>query len=276
MEHGDRGPAQIPKQVGPPPVGAVQLLVEVFVEIGSRFLQPVNPVPEGKVAVPLIGQRLGEVAGGQHVFVHLGQQVLTSNPLQSVASLEYGVGDHPSPFHGAPGVVDPALVEVGRRRHWGHGLEVRGQGIGPGQRVLGGAQVGLASGANPSGGPGLAGGPLHGIPSVMCFLEDRVVVVSFGIESGAAVLADEDIAILREEPHGVVGLVQVAFLAVGAAVHQDRKASGGVGPEDVGGQPGPVPHRHHDVAFSDDLVFPSACHEFTVPSQFSVGIGGLP
>ena len=212
------------------------------------------------MAVPLIGQWLGEVAGGQHVVVHLGQQVPASDALQGVASLEDGVGDHPAPLHGSAGVVDPALVEVGGRRHRGHGPEVRGQGIGPSQGVLGGAQVGLAGGADPSRGPGLAGGPFHRVPPVHGFLEDRVVVVSLGVEPGPAVLADEDVAVLGEEPHGVVGLVQVTFLAVGAPVHQDRKAAGGVGPEDVGGQARSIAHRHHDVAFPDYPVFCSACH----------------
>ena len=125
VEHGQGNLVGVAHQVDARPVRPVEFLVEIFVEVGRGLLEPVNPVAQGQVAEPGVGQRLGEVVRGQDVLVHLGQQVLAARPHQGVAALVDGIRHHPAPFHCAAGVVDPALVEVGRGRHRGHAGEVR-------------------------------------------------------------------------------------------------------------------------------------------------------
>ena len=123
-------------------------------------------------------------------------------------------------------------------------MQARCGGRGPGgQGVLRSAEVGLAGGGNSPVAPRLAGGPLHGVIAVLPFLEQRIVVVALGVEAGAAVLADDDIAALGEEPDGMLLVIGVAILAVRPPRDQRREAARRVGAVDVGGQTRAVAHR---------------------------------
>ena len=246
-------------QVDARPVRPILLFVEILVEVGSGLLQAVNPVSQRQVTEPGVGEGLGEVVRRQDVFVHLGQQVLTTRPDQGVAALMDGVGHHPAPLHGSAGVIYPALVEVGGSRHRGHAGQVRRSRPG-GKGVLRRAQVRLAGGGDAPIAPGLAGGPLHGVVAILSFLEQRIVVVALGIEAGAAVLANHDVAALGEEPDGVFLVVRVSVLAIRPASDQRRKPAGRVGAVDVGRQPHSVAHGYHDISFADDSVLLCACH----------------
>ena len=125
---------------------------------------------------------------------------------------------------------------------------------------MGRSQVGLTRSPHASVAPGLAGSPLHRVIAVLDFLEQGVVVVAFGLEAGAAVLAQHHVAVSGEEPHGMVRGGHVVILAVGAPIHQDWEATRGVGTKNVGSQARAVPHGNHDVAFANYLELPFLCH----------------
>ena len=267
MEHRQADAVRLPQQIDAPPVGAVRLLVEILGEIGGGLPQPVNPVAQRQMPEPLIPQRLGEIVRRQHILVHLRQQIFPPGAGQRVAPLVNGVRNHPAPLHRPAGVVNPALVEVGRSRHRGHRLQVRRMRRGAGQGVLGGAEVGLAGGADPPVAPGLAGGPFHRVEAVLRLLKQRVVVVALRIEAGAAILADHHIAALREIPDGMFLIVGVAVFAVRPARDQRRKAPRRVGAVDVGGQPHPVAHRNHNIALADNPKLPARLRHNQPPSR---------
>ena len=125
-----------------------------------------------------------------------------------------------------------------------------------GQRVLRRAEVALSGGGHAAVGPGLPRRPLNGVVAVQGFLEQRVVI-AFRVEASAHVLAQQHVPVPREEPDGMVGVVQVAVLTVRTPVDQHRETARRVGPHHVGGQVRAVTHRHHDVGFARDLVLGS-------------------
>ena len=256
MEQGDFDAGQVFQQVQPPPVGAVQFLVKVFVEIGGGLFKAANPIPQRQMAVPFLLERPAEVARFQDIVVHLRQQTLTALPFQGVATLVDGIGYHPTPFQRPAGMINPALMKVGRGGNGSHSLQRRRQGIVDGQGVLGRAQVGLAGSSDPSVAPGLAGGPFHRVVAVGDFLKEGLVIVALGMEPGAAILAQHYIAVAGKKPDGMVGAGDIVILAVRPPVDQGGKAAGSVGSEKVGSQAGTIPHRHHNIPFPDNLVLP--------------------
>ena len=112
MEHRYVDIAGLAHQVDAPPVGAVPFLVKVLVEVGSGFLEAVNPVAQGQVAIPTVGKRLPEVARLNHILIHFRQQRIVAAPGQGVAAFQDGVRHRPAPFQRAAGVIHPGLVKV--------------------------------------------------------------------------------------------------------------------------------------------------------------------
>ena len=179
-----------------------------------------------------------------------------SAPCQRVPALQDGVRHRPAPFHRAAGVVHPRLVKVGGRGHSSHGSQVRRQRAFARQGVLRCPQVALPGGRHLPGGPRLSGRPFHRVVAVQRLLEQRVVI-PLRVKTSAHVLAQQHVAVARKEPDGMVGVVQVAVLAVRSAIDQHREPAGRVGPHHVGGQARAVPHWHHHVGFAYHLVLAS-------------------
>ena len=102
---------------------------DVVGEVRRDLAEAIAPVGQRQVAVPVVGQGLGEEAvlfGGREVAFDLGQGVGAEfASFQGVAPLDDRVGHHPAMLEGAAGVINPALVEVGRGGDGHHGLEVR-------------------------------------------------------------------------------------------------------------------------------------------------------
>ena len=61
----------------------------------------------------------------------------------------------------------------------------------------------------------------------------------------------------REEPDGMVGVIEVAVLAIRTPVDQHRETTRRIGAHHVSGKVGAVTHGHHDVGLAYDLVLGS-------------------
>ena len=137
---------------------------DVIGEIWSGLLQNLTPVLDRKVAIPFFGERSEGVKAESSfsndgklatfdVLAGLIKQVVAFCALQSVESLEEGIGDHPSTHGSAARVVDPARVVVGGRRDGGHRLQRRRHRIVARDHVLREPEVGLARSADTAIGP---------------------------------------------------------------------------------------------------------------------------
>ena len=86
-----------------------------------------------------------------------------------------------------------------------------------GQRILRRAEVALPRGGHTTVGPGLPSRPLDSVIAVQGFLEQRIVI-ALGLEASAHVLTQQDVSMAREEPDGMVGIAEVAILAIGPPI----------------------------------------------------------
>ena len=247
VEHGDIDGVEAATNVDLPPEGAVVGVVEVVSEVGGAVLHERDPVGEGHVGVALGGEGLGEEAvlvGRVEVALEgLHLLVREALPLERVAALEEGVGDHPAVLEGAAGVAGPALAVVGGAGDGRHRLQM-GWGVG-GELVLVGAEVGLAHDADVAVAPGLLGDPFDGVVAVGAFGEVGGVL-ALGAEAAAAVLGDEGIAEAHPEVGAGVGAPARATTVGGA--RQDRgEGAGAGGAVDIGLKTHAIAHRSHDV-----------------------------
>ena len=124
----------------------------------------------------------------------------------------------------------------------------------------GDAHVGGAVDADPAIAPGLGGGPLDGVVTV-------VVLVpveghdALGLETATAVLDDDGVAVLGGDD-GVDHLAADVLgdgLVVGDAVDEDGVLLVVVGAVDVGGEVDTVAHGGHHVALDEDFGGHQAC-----------------
>src|SRR5262245_36642460 len=91
-------------------------------------------------------------------------------------------------------MVDPALMEVGGRRHRKRSLEVRWTT--GSEKVLRGAEVGLPHGADIAVGPGQTGSPLHSIVAIWHLPDERIIFIPVRTKTPTRVLHDHPIATL--------------------------------------------------------------------------------
>jgi hypothetical protein len=66
---------------------------------------------------------------------------------------------------------------------------------------------------------------------------------------------------LGKEPHGMMGVFNVAVFSIGATVDKNRESAGSIGTENVGGQTGAVTHGYHDVSLASHLVLLRLSHD---------------
>jgi hypothetical protein len=102
----------------------------------------------------------------------------------------------------------------------------------------------------------LTGDPFHGVITVLGFVDEEVKG-SLRLIAPTAVLKDDDIAVLREEP-GPFPTYGVPF-PIWGALDQDRQAlfqnPACLGRMvDIGGQTDPVPRGYPDILLDYDLV----------------------
>ena len=266
MEHRQVNAMRLPQQVNAPPVRPIPFLIEILREIRRRLPHPPNPVAQGQVSKPGIGQRLGEVIRRQHILVHLRQQIPAPRPPQRVAPLMNGVSHHPPPLHRPAGMINPALVKIRRRRHRRHAAQMRRTRPGR-QRVLRRPQVRLPGSRHPPVAPRLPCRPLHRIVAVLPLLKQRIIIIALGIEPGAAILADHHIPALREKPDGMLLIIGIPILPIRPPGNQRRKPPRRIRPVNIRRQPHPIPHRHHNITLANHPILPNLRHNRPLSTQ---------
>ena len=195
-----------------------------------------------------------------HVQSHLGQR-RGHRRIADRARRGRGGGGRPGGVAEREDPVEPAQLEravvahavapeVRHRIDRDHRLELRR--MADGERMLHGAAVGGADGAQGPVRPRLRGDPLRRVEAVVPVVLDRRPV-PFGEVSPADVLRDRDVTVPREE----AGRPRGSGLAVRRAFHDRRQpggrgAGGGARQVDVGRQADAVAHRHHHVAEDGD------------------------
>jgi hypothetical protein len=197
-----------------------------------------HPVP-----VEIDGPAGGLLVRGQdrHVAEEL-VPVVEAGRLPGDGTVGHGPGEVDMQLKGAPRVVHPVEVVVGRSHLGNDGLEVGRSG--GGRHPLDQAHVGHPVHSHVAVGPGLRPAPVESVPSVVDFGVPRVPL-AVGVVPSAAVLNDVDVT-PPGEVHGPLH-VPIAAVAVGGPLQDDGPLALLVGQVDVGGQLDAVPHGDPDV-----------------------------
>ena len=145
--HGDIDVTVLTFDINRPPVWSIVGMGEVVAQIGSDVLEQIPPVHQGQTTIRFWRERVSEVDGPQQVGSDPGPQgLLEPLAVDGIASQEDDVRHLPTQGERAAGVINPALVEVRRCRHWKGAAQVRwprGR-----EQVLRRAEIGLTQRAD--------------------------------------------------------------------------------------------------------------------------------
>ncbi len=133
-----------------------------------------------------------------------------------------------------------------------------------GGEPLHGAGIGQAEGADAAVGPGLDGGPLDGVVAVRALVAVGLELALGGV-AAAHVLEHDRVAPRDRRSVRRVPLLG-GVLAVRRPVHQDREATCGRRPPDVGSQHDAVAHRDRHIALDDALLSGRRCRGAAEPA----------